>query len=276
MIIDPIKMKKVESKVRRSMRRVEIKLLSPFIPDRTFYVISHERSGTHFLMNTILVNCYIKQGHHTIGEWFGPYDEPERRFEHIDAFNEKWEQAAKEASIIKSHCDRDLFEARYRKAKIVYILRDPRDTMVSWFHYLNSDAFHQYNPQVSDHHSDSVSRFLRKPVSPFLKYGFSLHGRFSNVVERWASHIKGWIDAPDTLVVHYETLYRDYEAVLNKATDFLRLPKRLWTHPVGLHDEPSILPRKGTVGDWRNVLSKDDEALIRQVVEEMNIEWSWE
>ena len=270
-----IRCSKLKRRLRRGARVIQARLISPLLPREMFYVISHERSGTHFLMNTILVNCYIKQGHHTIGEWFGPYDDLDHRFDHIDAFNRKWQEATAKASIIKSHCYRDLFVARYRKAKVVYILRDPRDTMVSWFHYLNSEAFQQYNSQVSDHHCDSVSRFLRRPVSPFLKHGFSLHGCFSNVVERWASHISGWLSAPDTLVVHYEMLHRDYEAVLNKVVGFLGLPKRLWTRPVGLYDEPSVLPRKGNVGDWQNILSADDEIFIRQVVEGMNIEWTW-
>ena len=64
-------------------------------PRHLFYIISHERSGTHFLINTIMLNAEIRRrfgigagagwGRHNIGEWFGPYDKPEQRFDHIDA-----------------------------------------------------------------------------------------------------------------------------------------------------------------------------------------------
>ncbi len=251
------------------------RLLEFLSPDILFYVISHERSGTHFVMNTILRNTYIRQCWNNIGEWFGPYDNYTKRFEHIDAFNSTWEQAWKQAAIIKSHCDRDLFRSRYKNTKVIYVLRDPRDTLTSWFHYLNRDEFYYNNPQVSDHRCESFSEFLMRSVSLFLKQSYSLNGNFSNVAERWASHVSGWLGAPDTLVVRYEDMHRDYKPVLVKVSDFLGLRLRLRTRPVSLHDLQSILPRKGIIGDWKNVFSESDEAFLQEAVEKEGIDWHW-
>ena len=264
---------KYRNKLGGARRALERHVFAFLPPAPLFYVISHERSGTHFLINTILRNTYIRQDWHNIGEWFGPYDDPRTRFAHIDAFNAKWDQLGRKATIIKSHCDRDLFEARYKKAKVIYVLRDPRDTLTSWFHYLNRDEFYHYNPQVPDHRCESFSKFLRKPVTPFLRYSYSLHGNFSNVAERWASHVSGWLEASDTLVVRYEGLLRDYKSVLIKISDFLGLRLRLLTRPVGLHDMLSILPRKGIIGDWRNIFSEADEAFLQRAVEKAGISW---
>jgi Sulfotransferase domain len=239
-----------------------------------FYVISHERSGTHFLINTIFQNAFITPKWYNIGEWFGPYENFSNRFEHIDKFNNVWQQSASVRGIVKSHCDRDLFQARYKKAKVIYIVRDPRDTLVSLYYYLNRPEFYQYNPLVPDHRSKSFSEFLRRPISPFLRYSYSLNGNFANIAERWSSHVYGWCNAPDTLVVHYEDLHRDYAYVLAIASQFIGLRLKGRTKSVGLLDVPSILPRKGIIGDWKNVLSVDDEEFLRIAVERAGNDWT--
>lgn len=241
--------------------------------DILFYVISHERSGTHFAINTIVRNTNIRTGFHNIGEWFGPYDKDDDRFTHIEWFNQAWEGKEKCAAVIKSHCDRDLYDAKYRKAKVIYVLRDPRDTLTSWFHYLNREEYYRNNPQVSDHRCETFTEFLRRPVSPFMKYSYSLHGDFSNVVERWAHHVRGWSDTTNTLSVRYEDLLLDCTTVLNRISEFLDVRVKRKTHQVGLYDAPSILPRKGIVGDWKNIFTKSDEQFVRETLGQVDIRW---
>ena len=260
--------------VKSAKRELNTRLWRIISPDFIFYVISHERSGTHFLINTILGNTFTKQKICHIGEWFGPYDKSEDRFLHINNSNSKWKELHRETSIVKSHCDRELFEAVYQKAKVIYVLRDPRDTLTSWFHYLNRDEYYRNNPVVSDHRCKSFSEFLTRPISPFLRYSYSLHGNFSNAAERWASHVSGWLDMPDTLVVRYEDVHQDYKSVLGQICEFLGLHPRRKTRSIGLHDAPSILPRKGIVGDWKNTFSASDEAFVQQAVERAGIHWS--
>ena len=208
---------------------------------------------------------------HNIGEWFGPYDNPADQRLHIDAFNAQWAEKATGASIIKSHCDRDLFEAYYTKAKVVYVLRDPRDVMTSWFHYLNNPKYYSKNPQVEDHRCASFADFIRRPASPFLRHCYSLKGDFSNVVERWAEHVKGWIEAPDTIVVRYEDLKIDSGKVLAPAADFLGLSLRRKINRVALEDAPSVLPRKGEIGDWRSLFSPEDERFLVEAIEKSGL-----
>lgn len=257
------------------MRLLDHQMMMFFCSDQPFYVISHERSGTHFLINTILKNAFVRQNHHNIGEWFGPYDDQVHRFDHIDAINTGWSELGKQVSIVKSHCDRDLFEARYKRSKIIYVLRDPRDVLVSFFHYLNTEEFHHFNPSAGDHRCRSFSEFLRRPISPFLRFGFSLNGDFSNVAERWATHVGGWAGSPDILLVRYEDLHADYEAVVRRVAVYLGLRLRPWRQKVRLHDAPTVLPRKGIVGDWKNVFDGSDVAFLQSVLEEYGIDWNW-
>lgn len=242
-------------------------------PDLLFYVISHERSGTHFCINTIVKNSFLRPGFHIIPEWFGPYDNPSQRFARIEGFNQQWHTHMKTSAVIKSHCERSLFEKVYRPAKVVYVLRDPRDVMNSWFHYLNRDTFHENNPQAGNQYCDSMSEFLRRPLGDWLRYGSSIEGNFDNVVGRWASHVSGWLTAPDTLVVRYEELKYDYTMVLRRAAKFLDIRLRPIKRPVGLKGGYSIAPRKGQVGDWKNLFEAGDEAYIRGVSEDAGLAW---
>ena len=263
----------VKKALRAAKREVHLKIMGMVSPNILFYVISHERSGTHFTINNILRSTFIRQDYHSIREWFGPYDNFSHKYTHIDKFNSTWEKAHKKAAIMKSHCGKELFEAAYKKAKVIYVLRDPRDTLTSWFHYLNRDEYYWHNPMVSDHRCRSFSEFLRRPASPFLRWSYSLHGNFSNVAERWASHVSGWLNMPDALVIRYEDLHRNNKPVLEDICEFMGLRPRWRLRSIGLNEGRSILPRRGVIGDWKNMFSDADEAFVREAVEQAGIDW---
>ena len=254
-------------------------------PPSSVYIISHERSGTHFLINTLLLNACVRRGYgfgvgagwgrHNIGEWFGPYDQPERRFSHIEAVNSRWNELPRRASVIKSHCDRRLFEAKYLPAPVVYIYRDPRDTLVSWYHYFNQDRFYRIHPFIEDHRCSSFSEFIRRPVSDFLKWNYSLEPAFSNVVERWAVHVKGWLTSrdDDVVLVRFRDMKSDPREVTRRIASHVGIRSRARFRHAGLMASESMLPRKGLSGDWRNTLSAEDEGFIRATIEQAGLNW---
>ena len=253
-----------------------------FAPRQPFYVVSHERSGTHYLINTILLNTYVPQheglgigagvGWHNIGEWFGPYDDIQHRFDHIEAFDHHpVKRLRRHAAIIKSHCDRELYAKAYQPRKVVYMARDPRDVLVSWFHYLNNDAYYRYNPMVPSQRCPDVSTFLRQPLSPFLRWCFALSGNSENVVERLGHHLTGWIGSPDALTVRYEALKQNYVAELQRVAEHTGIRMRRRTVPADIRRRGSILPRKGVVGDWRAVFREQDERFVRETLCDMGV-----
>ena len=254
--------------------RVKQALVHGLCPREPFYVISHERSGTHFTVNNILKNAVVKQHWHNIGEWFGPYHDSCHRFEHIDAFNRNWDQAWRQGCVIKSHCDHDLFEARYHPAPVIYVMRDPRDTLTSWFHYLNHDDFYRYNPKVEDMRCDDFFTFLRRPLPAFLQNSYALESDTRDIAGRWARHVAGWISAPDTLVVRYEELARDFVRVLHRIRDHTGIRLKPGLKPVRMNDSPSVLPRKGMIGDWQQLFSESDQDFLRNRVEAAGLDWN--
>jgi len=123
--------------------------------------------------------------------------------------------------------------------------------MNSWFHYLNNPRYYAKYPEVEDHRCASFAEFLRRPASPFLLHSYSLKGNFSNVVERWAEHVKGWIDATDTPVVRYEDLKVDPSKVIREVASFLGLKLRRKIQSVALEGTPSVFINGRQVFDHR-------------------------
>jgi hypothetical protein len=265
-------MEKAKTRIRKYIE----KLLAP---NFMFYVISFERSGTHFMINTLLRNTYIKyKGYHSIIEWFGPYDNYKNRFNHIDSFNSEWDINRKKSSIIKSHCDYDLYRERYKKSKVIYMLRDPRDVLASYFNFINHGYVvryaRKYNFSLPNIHYKSFSNFLREPIPDFLRYNFSLNGNFINIPERWCNHVKGWLNAPDTLIMRYEDLKNDYADVLRKASNFVGLRTRLTTQPISVHNSWNVGPRgKGIIGNYKKYFSEEDEIFLKKTVEKFGLNY---
>ena len=230
----------------------------------SFYVISHERSGTHLAINTLLKNTVGVDRQADIGEWFGPYDDPKARFAHID---DACRDLATHGTLIKSHCDADLFLARYPRHPVVWVVRDPRDTLVSWFHYLNHPAFYANNAQVERFQSRRFGRFLRRPLTDFLRHGYSLAGDFTNVADRWAAHTRSWTRSGlDLCVVRYEDLLTRFDDTLRRMANFLGLELRPDAAPVALGERSSHLPRKGIIGDWQNEATPADLRWLDEVL----------
>jgi hypothetical protein len=148
--------------------------------------------------------------------------------------------------------------------KVVYLLRDPRDAIVSTWHYLRlQDATF----------SLSLKDFIRKdgywPCS-------------------WDLHVGGWLldhDHPDLLLVKYEEIHQDTYTVLRRVLDFSgirydgsdiakavetsrfddmqRLEEKFGSvESGGVAGERFI--RKGKIGGWRQELDRESLLIIEK------------
>ena len=157
-------------------------------------------------------------------------------------------------TVFKSH---QLPQPDYRR--VIYLLRDGRDVMVSYYHH----ACTLFGPQ-------EWNRFLDHPPG---------------LGEKWHEHVEAWLANPhqaEVLIVRYEDLRRDTAAELRRICTFLgrdESPARLqeivaaasfetmkarektlgWDHPHWPADQPFV--RRGAVGSFRDELPA--EALAR-------------
>ena len=148
--------------------------------------------------------------------------------------------------------------------KVVYIVRDPRDVLVSGAHYVDSE-------------------YCRREFGiPRIPLAHRFRRLLKNCPE-WAVHIAGWIGhapAIDLHIVSYEGLVTDLPFQLRRLADYLELElsetqlQRV-EQQVAFESMKSAANgahvRKGTVGNWKNELpeqiASDATAILSPVLD---------
>ena len=123
----------------------------------------------------------------------GPFETTKRDFERVPR-----------PRVIKSH---DCFDPRY--PRVIYIVRDPRDVVVSQYHY------HRKCKKIEDGYpmEQFVDRFLAGDTSP--------HGSWSESVTTWLTSRH---NDPRFLLLRYEDVTADPKREVGRIAGFLDIP----------------------------------------------------
>ena len=161
-----------------------------------------------------------------------------------------------------------------------FILRDPRDVVVSHVHYVTEmEPNHVHHAWYRDELSNFDER-LRTSISglPDLEIPFpDIRGRFDPYM--------GWLDAPEVLVLFYEDFITHREQTLLRVLNHAR-SRGLKLH-VGEQEalrvlESAINPRKsptfrsGKIGKWRESFSDAHKTLFKDVAGDLLIRLGYE
>ena len=158
--------------------------------------------------------------------------------------------------FIKSH---DPYSDFFKDKNVIYIVRDGRDVLNSYFHYLN--ARHEKKVKMLD------------LIEHGSQFGFG----------SWSEHIKSWHNGQCSkfIVLRYEDLLQDTESEMKKLLKFIDFEvsdkilktavdnskfeklsslekKKGVAYNDKLKDKTSKFFRKGTSGDWKTSFSKED------------------
>lgn len=213
-------------------------------------VASHERSGTHFLMNSV-AQAY---GYCAI-PWIDlDFTHFQMNFYDPTMIATALERLAARpvANLAKSHHAAAFFgpvmERLAPRWRILYIHRDPVETLISYWRYV------QQVPGFGGPCPDDVLAFAREaPAGVMLRYQVR---QWPSVLHRWAGHVRGWMQlaAEWPQVV---TLVR-YDALRDRGAEVLAgLAGPLGCPPLSL--EPLGRRQPGTRGG-----EKDDAAAGRR------------
>uniref|UniRef100_A0A8C1LYI8 Sulfotransferase n=2 Tax=Cyprinus carpio TaxID=7962 RepID=A0A8C1LYI8_CYPCA len=173
------------------------------------------------------------------------------------------------------------------KAKVIYVARNPKDVLVSSFH------FHQMASFLED--PGTFEEFVDKFLSGKVFFG------------KWADHVKSWRNpelGDRILYITYEEMFQDLRQVLGRILKFLgrelsaEALDRVVNHgtfknmktnkmsnyslvPENIMDcKKSPFLRKGIAGDWKNHFSPELDAKFTAVIQEQmkgsNIRFPWD
>jgi hypothetical protein len=204
---------------------------STFAPKRppAVMVVSHERSGTHFLMNT-LAACYGYVSQPWINFDNPPlalnfYSPPAIR-EHLLAL-----AAGPRTHLVKSHHQAGFFADELSRLAedyvFFYIYRNPVDVLLSYWRYMHRWPWFE-GPKVAD----PLTFARAEPCGHMMRYQPRQYG---NLMQRWAAHVEGWLEAATAVrrvrLVRFEDLDSRFEEVVQEFAWVLRRPPQAILRP---------------------------------------------
>ncbi len=181
-----------------------------FFQDRpAAMVVSHERSGTHFMMNT-LAKCYG----YLSDPWLNldPQDGTINYFHPPSVRDHLLSLATRPlATVVKSHHQAEFFRGELSRVceryVVVVIYRNPIDTLLSFWRFLHRLEWFE-GPKVDD----PLTLARAEPCGSLLRYQTRQH---PTMMHRWAAHVDGWLaaarDIPRVVAIRYEDLSTRYE-----------------------------------------------------------------
>lgn len=227
-------------------------------------VISHERSGTSFLMNTIAGNYpeYL------------PEQGTDGKLLRVDVDGSPWNFADPVEmkkflsdsrfhdiplrNIFKSHHPYIYFspvwEYLQEQFHVFYIYRDGRDVQTSYWRHIRKQGF-WWGPTTF-----TVGEFMRAtPIGAACRYHRPRPP--SNMAQRWNDHIVSWMKTRFSGVcyISYEQMSENFESVVEKIGAKLAMdsPEKILRPGLG-----GVHPGKGVVGNWKEHFVIGDESFF--------------
>jgi hypothetical protein len=229
-------------------------------PGKKVIVVSHERSGTHFLMNTVALNF----GYVSFPYWNFDY-ELGLNFHSGLALKGYFRKAHDQRvlNIVKSHHDVGFFESwlDYLTSQfhVLYIVRDPRDVIASLSRILNAFPWDE-GPRL-----EKPAALMRaEPCFNMLRYQKQ---QMPTILHRWKSHVTGWLALAKSIATIHVVRYEDLN--LRFDGEIARLAK-LFDETVDSPRRPPksdkvIVPGAGEVGASAVHYTSEDHQWMRDV-----------
>ncbi|XP_004614069.2 amine sulfotransferase-like [Sorex araneus] len=176
-----------------------------------------------------------------------------------------------------------------KKAKIVYVYRNPKDVMTSFFHFSNLVV----KLEVAESIQSYMNTFLDGKVIGSI----------------WFDHVKGWYEHRhkfNILFVSYEEMKKDLKSAVQKICKFLGKElseddldavvtqatfKNMKSDPranyndilkyeIGTRNDTGRFLRKGTIGDWKNHFTVEQserfDKIFQKKMKDINLKFIWD
>jgi hypothetical protein len=210
---------------------------------KNFKIISHRRSGTHFLWNTLSANFTLPKDPSPEGAMGGF----------------KWHRPFKYTP--------SPFTTNYN---CIYLVRDPRDTLVSSWHYFKKGGESTSLKMRQFLANKSFSAYIRgctvDEMHQYVKFKEDSidAGLYLNPVKHWVDYAE-WSNHVYT--IRFEDLKADPTKVLEDFAEAFEVPPNKLPY-VTIKKLVGHFPRKGVAGDWQSLFSEEDNRYVIEVAED--------
>ena len=247
--------------------------MSPVLPPNSFYLVSYPRSG-----NTWLINCLSMLLDGVKGE---AYTQEKTYTEHHGElgpdFNFRCEPRRRpdQPICIKSHDDLVTFATRHPPGPIVYIARDARDCLLSFYFF--QQAYPTLNAEVVSYTRIAGQEVLisRGGVDPVFE-----DESFANFLRReaplWLAHVESARRDASVCFTSYEQMKSGFHPTLARIAAFLKIPCACPSAEVEKVYHTGFAQvftgstrdffRRGQVGDWKNWYSLDHARVVDDLI----------
>lgn len=154
-----------------------------------------------------------------------------------------------------------------KEKKLIYLIRDPRDVMISYYHFEKFFLRDVLKKQTEFQFNDGLS--IYEEITDYIKYRFETE---SFPYNNWSDHVREALSYKNILIVKYEDLLEstttkmieiikfinndyDYDKVENIVSYHLFNKEK--SRLENKKKEFSIHLRKGIIGDWKEYLNND-------------------
>ena len=171
-----------------------------------------------------------------------------------------------------------------------FILRDPRDVVVSHVHYIAemapSHIHHRYYHEVLENFDERLkASIIGVPVAELAKAtGKPVLEPLPNIRQRFEPYI-GWLGLPEVLVLHYEDFLNDRRLAIQKVLEhairrgfkpYLPFDKAILLLEGSIEPQRSPTFRSGKSGGWRDAFNDEHRLLFAQTAGDLVARLSYE
>lgn len=245
---------------------VQLQLRVSRTPRPKVIVVSHERSGTHFLMNTLAANFgYVVEPFINLDFELG------LNFHSPDALGNFFLRLREQhvLNLTKSHHSVGFYDAFLPQLadagyQLLYIHRDPRDVMLSFWRFLQHWNWDE-GPRT-----DTIGQFLRAaPRGNLLRYQKE---QWPSMVHRWQAHVQPWREriaeatGGHLHVVDFADLSDRFEDTVAQLAEILALPAPATPQRPDPRSHVVLPPGVGPPRAGRDALTPEDLDYLEEVL----------